>query len=91
MILQKQSLLDISIQEFGSLNELIELSLANEISITEALVPGTELQIPKIESSAKDIQQYYKSRDKRPATALSAIDYVLTLFEAGLFENGLFE
>lgn len=91
MILQNQSLLDISIQEYGNLEGLFDLSTANNISITDALEAGNILNVPSIESITPDIQGYYKNKQLTPATALDAIDYMLILFEAGLFETGIFD
>ncbi len=90
MILQNQSLLDISIQEYGNLEGLFDLSTANNISITDALQAGNILNVPSIDSITPDLQRFYKNKNLKPATALDAIDY-LTLFAPGLFEPGLFD
>ena len=91
MILQNQSLLDISIQEFGNVEALFELASLNNIGITDALTPAAKLKVPSIESLTPDVQRYYKNKDMHPATALTAIEYALTLFAPGLFEPGLFD
>lgn len=72
MILQNQSLLDISIQEYGNLEGLYDLALTNNISVTDALMPGNVLDIPNIETKTPDIKRYYKNKDLHPATAITA-------------------
>lgn len=68
----RQSLLDICIQEFGSLDQLIELALVNKLSITEDLYPGQILTIPEV-SKNEIIVNYYRINKIKPATALVGI------------------
>jgi hypothetical protein len=64
--LSGQSALDIAIQTTGSVESVIQLALANEISITDNTVPSDKLlQVDVINS---DIVNYYKSRNIYPAT-----------------------
>ena len=86
----KQSLLDIAIQERGTIESVLELAVLNDISITDALVPGNEINT-NVEAYDIEIASFYRIKNLKPATALDAIEYVLTLFEAGLFDNGLFD
>ncbi len=64
-----QSLLDIAIQEYGSINEMLELAVANGLSITSAMATGTVLQIPELEPSEPSVQEYYKRKYLKPATS----------------------
>jgi len=89
-ICPKQSLLDIAIQERGTLESTVELALLNDISITDALIPGNNLSTA-VEAYDIEIATFYKRKQLTPATALDAIDYMLILFEAGLFETGIFD
>ncbi|QQV91588.1 hypothetical protein Peternella1_52 [Winogradskyella phage Peternella_1] len=90
MILQNQSVLDLSIQEFGNLEGVMALAIASDYSITQNLIPGTDYTVSDFETETPDIQRYYKNRDLRPATALQDFIYN-TLFAEGLFANGLFD
>ncbi|MBU2923062.1 hypothetical protein KO504_17060 [Winogradskyella psychrotolerans] len=90
MIIQNQSVLDLSIQEFGNIEGLMALAIVNDYSITQDLVPGTNFEVPDYDTDTPDIQRYYSTRDKHPATALQAFIYN-TLFAEGLFANGLFD
>ncbi|MFY0714135.1 hypothetical protein J1D01_10690 [Seonamhaeicola sp. NFXS20] len=75
----KQSLLDIAIQEYGSINEVDVLELENNMSRTDVIPAGTVLRIPDITVLEPDVQLYYKKKQLKPATALSDED--LTLIE----------
>jgi len=90
MILINQSVLDLSVQEFGNLEGLIDLAIASNYSITQDLTPGTDYSVSDFETETPDIQRYYKNKDLRPATALQSFIYN-TLFAEGLFANGLFD
>lgn len=70
----KQSLLDIAIQQFGSIAEAFDLAVANNLSVTDIIVPGTVITIPELEASHPDVQTYYKKKQLKPSTALSSID-----------------
>lgn len=69
-VLHNQSLLDIAIQETGTLESLFDLALANGISITEDNLSNQDL---KTESNFidADILDYYSSKKILPATELN--------------------
>lgn len=66
-ILEGQSFLDKVIENTGSIEECFEMSLINEMSITDNLVVGKLLTISKVSSS--NIVSFLK--DNKPATKLS--------------------
>lgn len=68
-IRDNQNLLDIAIQEYGTVNNLIELARVNSISVTDVLVSGENLQITPSIVSDENIKKYYKSENIIPATA----------------------
>ena len=70
-VLHNQSLLDIAIQETGTLESLFDLALANGISITEDNLSNQDL---KTESNFidADILGYYSSKKILPATSLAS-------------------
>lgn len=80
-VLSNQSLLDIAIQEDGNVLAAFEWALANGISITEELVPGQKLIIPKSVNRDNEIANYFKSKKQNIATYQSVVfdnnlDYV---------------
>ncbi len=64
-----QSLLDIAVQECGGLDTLVDVAIANNVSITDDLEAGVALSIDSISNA--DVQRYYKIRGIKPATALT--------------------
>lgn len=72
-IAARQSLLDIAIQERGTLDALLQLSLANDVSVTDDIEAGTALEVD-VEAKNIEIESYFKAKELKPATALSAED-----------------
>ncbi len=73
-VLHNQSLLDISIQAYGSIAYSFELALANGLSITSVLEPGQQLEVPELQTATADIRDYYAAHGVRPATAIKDKD-----------------
>ncbi|AUS06488.1 hypothetical protein [Pseudotamlana carrageenivorans] len=71
IVLHNQSLLDLCIQGYGNLVPLMDLAIANGISITDILTPGTVLVLPESVNQNTDIQKYYKDKQLTPATSVS--------------------
>jgi len=69
-VLQGQSLFDIAVQEFGSVEAIHALATLNGLSVTDELVPGTLLQ--KTIVVDKRIATYYSNKGLMPATAGTA-------------------
>ena len=57
-----QNLCDISIQETGSMDNVVEIAEANGLDIMDDLRPGSELIIPDSCSINKPILSYLKSK-----------------------------
>jgi hypothetical protein len=86
-----QSTLDIAVQESGTIESVFEYLENENLSLTEYLVPGSQVKTT-FELTEIDTKTYYKNRKLRPATGFFGDASVTnTLFEAGLFESGLFE
>lgn len=62
----RQSLIDLAIQETGSVEAAIEMVDMNDISITGELDPGAKVMVPGVKKRAT--QQYYANRKLKPAT-----------------------
>jgi hypothetical protein len=71
-VLNGQSLFDIAIQAAGSVEAAFDIALANGVSITDELQPGTILVIPAVVN--KRVADYYRSNSIKPATTLGAQD-----------------
>jgi hypothetical protein len=74
-VLNGQSLFDLAIQVAGSVEAVFDIALANGISITDELRPGTVLTIPAV--VGRQVADYYAANGICPATALSASDEML--------------
>lgn len=62
-VVANQSLFDVAIQENGNVFSVFEWALKNDISITDILLPGTELTPPDIiVNQDRDKVNYFKGR-----------------------------
>ncbi len=68
-VLGRQTLSDIALQVYGDIRGVSALAEANNISITDTLTPGTELECPETVYD-KVLQDYVRKRELRPATEL---------------------
>jgi hypothetical protein len=69
IVLHNQSLLDIAIQHTGSVFNAFAIALANNLSVSESVAPGTVLFLPEV-SKNTDILNYFNSKKIQPATEL---------------------
>lgn len=67
-VLHNQSLLDIAIQHTGDVMNAFEIAKANSLSVTSYLVPGYELIVPNGVPFNREVQDYYNSKNVKPAT-----------------------
>jgi hypothetical protein len=70
-VLEGQSLLDIALQELGSLEGAYNLAVLNGLSLTDSLTAGMTLQLPDVVD--RRIKTYYSERNIRPATMFDPI------------------
>lgn len=70
-VLHNQSLLDIAIQEDGSVMAAFEWCLKNAISITDELEAGQELLAPFSEFRNNDVANYFKGKNQMVATGFN--------------------
>lgn len=85
---QNQNILDISLQEYGSIETVFDLLEDNDqFNLTEDISVYEDLKVGR-EAFKKDIVEYYTSRNLKPATELteeeqflldnfSGIDYMI--------------
>jgi len=70
-VLQGQTLIDIAVQELGSAEAAYGLAVLNNLSVTDELVPGQELQLPTVTN--RSISDYYNNKGIKPATSETVI------------------
>lgn len=70
-VIENQSLLDIAIQEDGSVMAAFEWALKNALSITDELAPGQELLVPVSEFRNNDVADYFKGKNQMVATGFN--------------------
>ncbi len=76
-----QSLLDLSIQAFGTLESLFSVAFENDVSITDELTEGDELSLSDY-SGQTDIMAFYEKNNLKPATALTDEDFAIIEIES---------
>lgn len=74
----KQTILDMSLMAYGNVDNVLALLLANGISLTDDVEPGTALIVPAIETEDADIVNYYTRKTIKPATGLEPKKPVVT-------------
>ncbi len=85
-----QSVLDLALQETGQLDSLFDILTENDTNITLNILVGTKFYF-KTPAIDVEILSFYKRKNVKPATLYPLEAMTQTLFEAGLFETGLFE
>jgi hypothetical protein len=63
-----QSLVDVAIQEYGSLEALFDLADANDLAITDVLTPGRVLVVPNSAATVPALVDYFRQRGLRVNT-----------------------
>jgi hypothetical protein len=72
-VLNKQSLPDLAIQEFGSLESVLALTVKNDLPITAELEVGQEVQYDAAKTDKK-VVEYLTAQKAKPATDLLPAD-----------------
>ena len=71
--MHNQSLMDISIQEYGTLEAMFDMAVTNGISITDELTVGSQIDVPESTSVQKEVLAYYQKNNIHPATGSTII------------------
>ena len=77
-----QTLLDIALQEKGSIEAIEEIAALNGLSVTDELIAGAVLEIPA-STWNKLVENYCRDNDVSPSTALSA-DNLEDMWKGGI-------
>jgi hypothetical protein len=73
-VLHNQSLLDFTLHHCGTLRGIMAMALENNISITEMLSPGDQLNVPNEIAKESDIVEFYQNKKLIPATGFETME-----------------
>ena len=73
-----QTLLDIALQELGTVEAAFNLADANGLTITTALAAGQSLTVPVSAAASAELATYYASRGHRVNTGSGLLDSIIT-------------
>ncbi len=65
IVTEGQSLIDVAIQEYGTVEALFDLADANGLAITDALAPGQVLTGPNSAAAVASVVDYFRQRSQR--------------------------
>lgn len=74
--LHNQSFLDIAIQHTGSVYNAFAIAVANDMAVSENLVPGKNYIIPDNVKNDRDIQNYFWAKSIKPATSYTDVETI---------------
>lgn len=97
IITEGQSLVDVAIQELGSVEALFDLADANGVAITDQLTPGQALEVPASSAAVPAVVGYFSGRGQRintgsparPPLVLERPDFLATDWKAVDFLTSL--
>lgn len=69
IVIGNQSLFDIAIQVDGTVLTAFDWAVANEMSVTDSLIPGQTLINPNSQFRDVDVANYFKSKNQFIATS----------------------
>jgi hypothetical protein len=72
IVIENQSLLDISIEKNGNVLTLFDLALKNNLSITDDLYPGQKLNEVTTSVDNNNVKNYFIGKKQKVATSVSA-------------------
>ena len=73
-VLNNQSLKDIAVQYTGKVSNTFFIAKANNVSVTETLIPGIKINIPETLEVDSEIVNYYKVNNITPATGVNDLE-----------------
>lgn len=82
LVKHNQSVLDIAVQHFGTLESLLALAYANNLSPTDELVSGGQLELPEYSNGQDAVVGFYQKNQVKPATALTDVDFTIVEIES---------
>ena len=67
-VLKGQCFLDMSIQDTGTIESVVEIAVNNNMSVTEILKVSSIIEIPEVSTIDKKAKNYYKVLELKPAS-----------------------
>lgn len=77
-----QSIIDLAVQELGSVEAAFVFALKNDLSLSDDTVPGQEFSLTDVED--KTLVNYYAQKNIKPATGLSDADNTIAQDNEGI-------
>ncbi|SDC52317.1 LysM peptidoglycan-binding domain-containing protein [Williamwhitmania taraxaci] len=77
-----QNLLDLAVQHYGTVEQVLSLALANGLSPTQALVAGEEVSVGLPVNRA--VASLYAVNGIKPATAITQAEELQTISDEGV-------
>ena len=71
----QQNLADIAVQQYGTIEAVVQLAFENDMSITDELEAGAELEEVTYSGKKNDIVSFYGKNAIFPATSLTDADF----------------
>lgn len=71
LVLNNQSILDVSIQHTGTVENCFAIAIANGFSVSDLLTAGTSIILPEDLRNDNDVLNYYSAKKIQPATAIT--------------------
>jgi hypothetical protein len=69
--IQAQSLLDISVQEYGTPTAVLAIAFQNRLAVTDELAAGQVLELPDYDLENLPVAGYYLKKQVWPSTAIA--------------------
>jgi AAA+ ATPase superfamily predicted ATPase len=73
-VVEGQNLFDISIQEYGNVSAVFDIAFANDLNVSDLLLPGQELLVPESKFKDESILSYLKKKRIHPNSSLYKLD-----------------
>jgi hypothetical protein len=80
-IIQNQSLLDVAIEQLGSVDRAFEVALLNGLSISADLYPGQEINLPDVYSANTEQALYFANKKIATAQAFAQTEELSPILE----------
>ena len=81
----RQSIWDIALQVCGDAEAAFAIAELNDVSLSEQIAPGTEIEVPSV--MERRVVEYYKQNSIEPATMVEDTDCLITYNEELIITN----
>ena len=81
----RQSVWDIALQVCGDAEAAFAIAEANDVSVSEQIDPGTEIEVPSV--MERRVVEYYERNHIEPATIDEDTNYLITYMEEDIITN----